>query len=242
MNTECTLQERSRFVLDHLQFNKVNHPIECFHYELSPPAEDQYILRMLIKKHHGKFMIPEHIEWCRDLIMKCSDEQNKLGIRHSFCYITIRNGYIKSTTDDEWHVDGFSTRISHIPEQNYVISNCYPTEYVVRSFDVPIHFNPLIYNVNTFLSAQIKNEDVISAKENTVMCFDPYILHRRPNIPEGVKRCFIRISFVSIEIIDKNNTENPLLPVEKTSIDGVLFREGLLDWYKHRNDNALQEK
>jgi hypothetical protein len=230
MNTECTLQERSRFVLDHLQFRKINLPIKCFHYELSPPAEEQYILRMLIKRHHGKFMIPEHIEWCRDLIMKCSDEQNNLCIRHSFCYITIRSGYVKSTTDDEWHVDGFSTRISHIPEQNYIISNCHPTEYVVQKFKIPDRFCSLRYNINTLLDKQVNYENVYTAKENTVYCFDPYILHRRPQIPINTKRCFIRISFTPIEIFDINNTTNPLLLTEVTNIDGVKFRNKLLHW------------
>jgi len=60
---------------------------------------------------------------------------------------------------------------------------------------------------------------------------DPYVVHRRPPISNGVVRTFVRISFTPIEIPDVNNTPNPLIPTQHYITDGVKsFREHLLDY------------
>lgn len=152
-----------------------------------------------------------------------------MGINHSFCYITVRHGYVKSITDDEWHVDGFSTRISHIPEQNYIWTNIKLTEYVKKRLKFPKDFNPKKHKIQHYFQNNInENDKIYTFKENCLYCLNPYIIHKRLKNTEGLFRTFIRISFTPIEIQDINNTLNPILP-KPILPDGVKdFRDNLL--------------
>jgi len=222
-----SIQERATRLVNTKEFSRCPLPEKvCKIDNLSPP-KDQYILRMCIKFNNGDIQLPDSLSWVEPLLEKALLSQQQKGIDHPFIYITVRNGKVKSQTDDQWHLDGFSTRIEHTPEQNYIYTNKYCTEYVKQSVDVPKDLDPLVYNMNTFLDKFVKPVNVLQCEENTLYCVDPYVLHRRPsNIPKNFERVFVRISFVPIEIDDINNTVNPLLPV-KCSKDGVKFRDGL---------------
>jgi len=142
----------------------------------------------------------------------------------------VRSGLVESVSDDEWHTDGFSVNITHLPEQNYCWSNVYPTEFVKKSIEFPKDFSPFEHNIHEYIQDFLSlNPTAITIPDcNSVYCFDPYVIHRRPQIPQGIKRAFIRVSFTPIEIVDDNNTENPLLSVLKYGRDAVKsFRNGL---------------
>lgn len=69
------------------------------------------------------------------------------------------------------------------------------------------------------------------------MC-DPYIIHKRPTVPEGKVRTFVRVSHVPIEIPDVNNTQNPLMP-KNYDRDGVKeFRDSLVDYWEEELDDG----
>lgn len=159
----------------------------------------------------GEYVIPKELEWVRPLIELCDSNQKLIGIRQPFVYITIRSGLVESVTDDLWHVDGFSQNITHLPEQNYIWSNNYPTEYVTKLFDFPIDFNGLKHNIHLFFQDNIDDKDILLMNKNTIYCLDPYVIHRRSPISNNKNRCFIRLSYTPIEIEDINNTINPLL-------------------------------
>ena len=135
-------------------------------------------------------------------------------------------GKVCSVTDDQWHLDGFSTRITHTPEQNYIYTDCHPTQYVSQSVNIPEDLDPKVYNLNTYLDKFVKNENIKVCKPCNVYCIDPYVLHIRPDIPDDVFRTFVRVSFVPIEIDDVNNSQNPLIPLEYNK-NGVEFRNSL---------------
>lgn len=161
------------------------------------------------------------------LIYEVHRHQENIGIRQPFCHITVRHGEVTSKKDDEWHVDGFSMNVSHLPEQNYIWVNKYPTEYIERRFDIPEDFNPRKHNIHLFFQDVIEDEEIKTLDEETLYCLDPYIVHRRPEVPKGITRTFVRVSFCPMEIKDINNTQNPLLPREYER-DGVeTFRENL---------------
>jgi len=178
-----------------------------------PVPQDQYILRMMIRAPWTDgFVIPEELKWIEGTVEYLDQFQQSMFGNHPFVYVTVRAGEVKSVTDDMWHVDGFSMRVPHLPEQNYVWSDCYPTELLEQSFSIPEDFDPFKHNLHTFFQDNADESKIYNVKPKRICVFDPYIVHRRPTIPAGTMRRFFRISFVPVEIEDDTCTPNPLLP------------------------------
>ncbi len=204
-------------------------PLELSVIDVTCPYSTQMILRMCVCSDGNNFKIPNELNWIKPLLIEAlTHQKNVINADKQYCYITVRHDRVSTVTDDEWHVDGFSTRIPHVPEQNYIWSNTISTEYTNISVEFPEDFDPLVHNVNTFLQEHIST-DIVQCKEKVMYCLDPYILHRRPPDSTGKMRTFVRISFVPVVIDDVNNTPNALLPLECTK-DGVLFRNNLLNY------------
>lgn len=219
--------KRSKNIINLDEFKNFNEPLSLGYFDLKLPKEDLRILRLAIRVEGGDFIIPPELLWIKPFFEKVLKYQREvIQVEHSFCYITIRKGYVKTKTDDKWHLDGFSTRITHIPEQNYIWSSNNATEYVNQGFNIDKRFNPLINNINFYLEDNIIKENIKNFKEKNIYCIDPYILHRRPFLSENIYRTFIRISFVPIEINDINNTQNNKLPRNYTK-NGIDFRNNL---------------
>jgi hypothetical protein len=183
-------------------------------HEVNAP-DNQYILRMLVRspRTDNKLVIPPELKWLRSTIEATEVIQNSVFRFQPFCYVTVRCGEVKSVTDDEWHVDGFSMRIPHHPEQNYIWSDSYSTEVLDQQFIIPEDFDPLRHNLHQFFQDRADLSKVRQLKEKHIAFIDPYIVHRRRNnIPVGHVRKFFRISQVPIEIKDDGCTPNPLVP------------------------------
>jgi len=195
-------------------------------FDIESSPKDQYILRMCVKHRNGDLKVPQELKWIYPILRAALAHQHNLGVKHPFIYITVRNGCVKSLTDDEWHLDGFSTRVKHKPEQNYIITDCYPTQYVSQNYSIDNNLNPLKHNVNFYLEKQVKKESIKTLNPNELYCIDPFILHKRPYVPDQINRKFLRISFTPIEIDDINNTQNPLMYITYKK-NGVDFRNSL---------------
>lgn len=226
------IQQRASKLINLDQYNKLNIIDNVKDMELRCPIKRQYILRMLIyDSEENTFKIPNELKWLHKFIYHCVKYQkNVIKINHPYCYITIRHGVVESTTDDQWHVDGFSMRFSHIPEQNYIWCSNNPTEYINQKIKIPIGFDPLIYNIHLLFQDIISksNFEIKNIERNKIYCIDPYIIHRRPVVQPNTQRTFIRLTFSPIPILDCNNTINPLLP-QSYKRDGVKeFRNKLL--------------
>lgn len=228
-----SIKERGLRAINLHDFNSENYPELVGPVNLDTPNERQYILRCLIKKSFCDLLLPTSLEWTKPLVELALYNQEKvLNIKQPFCYITVRHGIVDSETDDIWHVDGFSTSITHLPEQNYIWTDVEPTEYYVQAIDFPQDFDPAIHNIHSYINDYTKPKEIKTLVEKTLYCMDPYVIHRRPPLTEGMQRTFIRISFTPIEIDDVNNTQNPLLPREY-SRDGVkAFRNKLKNYVK----------
>lgn len=221
-----TIIDRANRVVSLAEFEKNVYPIELSNINVICPFENQYILRMCVSTDGINFLIPNEMNWLKPLFIEAlTHQKNVINVEKNFCYITVRHGVVKSVTDDEWHVDGFSTKISHVPEQNYIWTNSIPTEYTNVSVKFPDDFDPLKHNVNHFLEQNITDE-IKQCKENVLYCMDPYIIHRRPTVSTGTVRTFVRISFVPIMIDDINNTQNPKL-LQNYKNDGIKYRNNL---------------
>lgn len=225
-----TTANRGKRALNLDLYAKKNLPIKIGKIDLLPPKERQYILRMLIKRPFEAFALPSELQWVAPMITSARISQAKMGIEQPFCYLTVRHGIVTTETDDEWHVDGFSMQITHLPEQNYVWANVQGTEYVKQSFYIPKDFDPLVHNIHKLWPSQIRKETIKVAEDATMYCFDPYIVHRRPVVTKGTLRTFVRLSFTPIEIPDVKNTFNVLMPTNYTR-DGVgEFRNQLIEY------------
>jgi hypothetical protein len=205
------LRERAHQLLSLDGYSSAHQHLCSFGWN-EPVPQDQYILRMMIKSPWSNgYQIPPELEWIKSALAECEEFQENLRIDHPFVYITVRSGIVRSVSDDEWHVDGFSMRVPHAPEQNYIWSNCHPTEVLTKNFVIPFDFNPMLHNLHRFFQVRAQTEDIKALKANRVYQIDPYVVHRRVCVPEGTHRTFFRISFVPIEIEDDTCTPNPLL-------------------------------
>lgn len=226
------IYERAFHALNLKYFNALNRPVVLDYMDIDVPKESCYILRMLIKRPDSRLSLPKELAWVYPLINAALKNQALFKIRQPFIYLTIRSGYIQAENNDVWHTDGFSMRISHIPEQNYGWCSTFPTEYTALPIKFPKDFNPLVHNIHSFIQNEVEknNSQVKSVPDKTLFLFDPYVIHRRPVINDLFRRTFVRISFCPIEIEDKNNTINPLLMTNYLR-DGVKeFRDKLKDY------------
>lgn len=227
------IKERGHRALNLRDFNAINIPEHIGEVQLEPPSERQYILRMLIKRPFEEMQVPDELKWCQPMIDMALKAQEERGIRQPFLYLTVRHGVVSTKTDDEWHVDGFSQTITHLPEQNYLWCSHTPTEVALKSIDFPIDFDSSKHNIHDYFANVIdENTFIITVNPKTVYAMDPYVIHRRPKIENNVVRTFVRLSFTPIEIIDVNNTFNPNMPTNYKRDGRVDFRDKLVSYHK----------
>ena len=228
MTMTPTIADRARSLLSHK--HTFGHRAENTGYHLpergtKPDVDRQYILRMMIRSPESNgLQIPEDLEWLRIAIFCCIGEQLRKDIANPFIYVTVRHGLVTSENDDVWHVDGFSMRTPHIPEQNYVFTSVNGTEVLNQEITLPEDFDPFTHNIHQYFQdcADESGNNVQVLAPGNIYCIDPYVVHRRPMIPAGTMRTFFRISFIPVEIEDDTCTANPLIPRDKPyNRDGV---------------------
>lgn len=176
------------------------------------PTEAQHILRMMIRApwSHG-FRIPKELQWLKPQIDAAYADHCLKFPSRPFIYITVRSGEVISITDDEWHVDGFSMRIPHQPEQNYIWTSSHPTEWLNQIFKFPHDFDPMKHNIHQYFQDNADETKIKTVRKQSWYIIDPYVVHRRPKVPPGTVRTMVRISFVPIEIQDNTCSRNPLM-------------------------------
>jgi len=224
MSVQC----RAMRAIDLREFGRRTSPPEMIgSLTLKPPAGEQHILRMLIRRPFDGLRLPHSLQWVLPMIGMAEARQASIA-RHPFLYLTVRNGMVASQGDDEWHVDGFSLQYHHLPEQNYIWSDSCGTEWYNAPLGIPEDFDPLRHNLHSYIQERIDWTAVSRTLAYHLFVLDPYVIHRRPPETAGSRRCFVRLSYTPIEIADQNNTLNPLLPTNYTR-DGVKdFRDRLV--------------
>lgn len=204
------LEERAKQNLSLAIYAKAKQKLKSWKMKLDAP-QDQYILRMPIRTPDSDgFKIPDELKWILPALHRSIDTQIELGAVFAFVYVTVRAGIVRSVTDDEWHVDGFSMRTPHFPEQNYIWSDVYGTEFLPQNFDIPVDFDPFKHNIHQYFQDRASVTPV-TLETSRLYQIDPYNVHRRPQVPEGTQRAFLRISFIPVEIKDDSCARNPLL-------------------------------
>lgn len=217
-------------VVNLARYEEYNPPLFVGIPDLTPPDEEQHMLRMLIDSPYSGFQLPEEVKWTLPIIEMAREYQlSRIRIRHPFTYLTIRHGDVRTKTDAHWHVDGFSVRYNHLPESNYLVASHSGAQYTDQQFYFPDDFNPLKHNVHSFFAKRVQVFKQLPS--GSLFFLDPYVVHRRPPRVFGVKRTLVRVSFTPIEIPDINNTRNPLINTPHYVIDGIKgFRNSLIDY------------
>lgn len=223
---------RARRDINLRDFGNVISPIEIVNRKYHVPHQRQYVLRMMVRNPTSDgFKIPTELEWLQPTIVELDNIQQQNGLSNQYVYITVRHGIVTTQTDDIWHADGFSMRVPHVPEQNYIWTNDTPTEYVEQAFPLPTTFNPHKHNIHWYFDKHVEQEKIRVCSRNTIYLFDPYFVHRRPKQAFGTMRTFWRVSFVPIEIEDGQCQQNPLLPVKTYTNQDI--RKNLVRWSKN---------
>lgn len=206
-----TMRQRARMLLDPSLYGHTQiEPYDVGQCKLTPPR-DQYILRMMLKSPcSGGIVIPEQLLWLKDVIVRSSVLQSQLFVQRPYIYVTVRSGIVRSETDDLWHVDGFSMRKPHCPEQNYIWTSIHPTQVLKQQIPVDKRFDPLVHNLHWYFQDRAIQSNAVTLWPEQLYVIDPYVIHRRPTLPQGTQRTFVRISHVPIEIQSDTNTPNPL--------------------------------
>lgn len=219
------IEERARKLVDLGIYAKANQELNSYPVDGSLVPHDQYILRMMIRgpKTEG-YVVPNELKWIEPMVIRADAEQRKLGVNHPYVYVTVRCGPMKSVSDDVWHVDGFSMRVPHVTEQNYIWSDHTPTEILKQNFAFPSDFHPMVYNIHQFFQDRALDRNVEQLEAWRMYQLDVYNVHRRPRIEAGTPRRFFRISFVPIEIESDDCQPNPLLPARVYNRDDVRKR------------------
>ncbi len=214
-------------------YSQPNHPERVAKVALNPPQTRQYVLRCPIVIPGHELTIPDEMGWTADFVHTSFDYQReRVGVEQPYTYLTIRHGVVSSETDDAFHVDGFSMKVPHIPEQNYVWTDHKPTEVLAFGLDIPQDFDPLRHNIQYLIQDSIPEDALVEALDpETVYAMDPYVFHRRPELTEKVSRTFLRLSMTPIPIDDVNNHTNPAFGVITSTYDGVVDFRNKLERY-----------
>lgn len=190
------------------------------------------ILRMLIRPKYGKFWLPWEMKWIEKSVENAFNfDREMTGIKNSWCYVTARRGIADYEKDDEWHFDGASFRTDTIPERNYVWVDKYPIQFRAGRLDFWPSFDPTIHDLNKYAAGKDGVRTQVQYASVGWNLITPFCLHRRDPRSNGKFRTMVRITFTDIEIRDKNNTQNPLVPTESFGRDPVrTYRDTLAEW------------
>lgn len=220
---------RANRMLNLADFADGSVPIPVMECSAIPSVDNQYILRMMLRSPTHSLYIPPELEWMTPIVCVLDTYQRAHGLNNPFIYATVRHGIVDSVTDDAWHVDGFSMRTPHVPEQNYICAHgSDPTEYLIKDWCIPSSFDPRVHNIHHYFRDFGHDGQVISGDAQTVYAIDPYCVHRRPCATVGQLRTFWRLSFVPIEIEDDTCTPNPMFPPRKYNRTDI--RKELTAW------------
>jgi hypothetical protein len=230
-----TLKRRSQELVSIAPFS---HPVKLPHLEVGELMLDVEILRnvnvlrMPLDVVDGLPVLPKMLAALQPMLELATATQKRHFDTHPFWYVTVRSGWSDERAE-RWHTDGFSMRIAHKPEQNYIWTSEYPTEVCQKAIHFPWNLDGKRYNIHLFIAEKIDATDVVvTMKKRTVYVIDPYVIHRKPKIKEmeaarADGRVFVRISNVPIEIEDDNYTTNPEIQRKFFGRHGATICDGL---------------
>lgn len=217
------IEERAKQVLNLKQFGNKNMPLNISKItkeNVAVPKDEQFVNNMLIRDINTVFHIPSELAWTRIFVLTSYYASITLGIKHPYAYLTVMHGRLNDESDlTKWKVEGFNTKFSQIPQQNYVWCANHCIQYTPRALDFPLDFDPTKHDLNAFIQDTVADDDnVYSTSPERIYCFDPYVIRRFSPGLVGHFITHIEVTFSPTPIMDDSNTRNPLLYVSKYDV------------------------
>ncbi len=183
---------RAKRSLNLNDYGQISQPIKIKECLPQLSSDRQYVLRMMVRNPESNgFKIPEALNWLSDTILELDSIQKQNNLLNPFVYVTVRHGLVESKTDDVWHVDGFSMRIKHLLEQNYIWSDRDATEYADQAFPLPETFDPMKHHLHWYFEDHVEKKNIKQLQEKTIYAIDPYLVHRRPKSTANTNEGFL---------------------------------------------------
>jgi hypothetical protein len=190
-------------------------PVFLGTFDVQPPEGNIYALRLLLKQPGSGYVLPRRLSFLKEYIRYCATYQASYfpAYDERFVYLTLRSGEVLSNRDDEFHADGFQgiSVPRHIPEQNYLWTDSYPTLFSMQPYFVE-DLDPALHNFHSYFDNHTYRRNLYSGVERGLYIVDPFHIHARQKVLQTTRRTLIRLTFSPVEIRDDTNTVNPWLP------------------------------
>lgn len=204
-------------------FNKENYlyprfPIDLGLWDDLAKANIPNVLRLPLRNKGTKYHIPSELADLRGLLEFVINYEKNINPYHEdvFCHITVDNSHVKAGEYHRYpgfHADGFQgTKLTPklLPEHSYIFVSAPATELCIQPFFLQ-HLDDAKHNMFQEMDRQAHPANIYRGLPGHLYLFDPYVVHRTPEISQDTQRLFIRITFTFAELDHPKNTVNPML-------------------------------
>lgn len=166
-----------------------------------------------------KLVIPRELGSLLPFIKHCCiyEQTFNPNFEKLFAHITVDKQQAKARSTQRvpgFHVDGFQGSKfpeKHEIEHSYLWSSCFGTEFCVQPFFIN-HIDESKYLVFDEMNFQANEDNIVTCLDGNVYLFDPYMVHRSPEVTRDCERLIVRITFEYSKLLDPNDTANPHFP------------------------------
>lgn len=186
-------------------------PIVLFEQVEFSPAEMCFVQYLpVMMPGRWDVRIPQNLAWAGGFVTAALTELLKRDLLpfNSYAYLTAKHLWV--TPDNignrpGWHIDGYLS-----DDLNIIWSDKYPTEVCVQDFNLtPDHTKSMIE-----MEQQVKEENIRTYGEGSMLLLTPEIVHRPPAIKESGMRTFLKLSISKDQYNLKGNAHNYLFDYE----------------------------
>lgn len=185
-------------------------PTQIGHFDIECP-EFTYHLYMPIKMGDcSSVRMPQHLACFWPLVQEVMSIDAHEG---RFMYITVKHMYVQrggSANRPGWHIDGYGS-----DDQNFIWSNCLPTEFVSGDFDLSEDHDHSL----TQMAKQAEGRQVVTYPEGALLGLGPTSVHRVAECRADVLRTFCKVSVSRYQYNLRGNAHNRLFDYAWPMVD-----------------------
>jgi len=176
------------------------------------------VLRLPIKNQGKTYFIPQELTSLLPLLERIANYESSINpdVDKYFCHITYDHSNVPAGQCHRFpgfHGDGFQgTKLTPklFPEHSYIVVTNPGTEVCLQPFFLK-HLDEAKHNEFLEMDQQAREENIYSLLSDHLYLFDPYIVHRTPQLKMDTERYFLRVTYTSSELEHPKNTINPMM-------------------------------
>lgn len=192
------------------------YPIDLGKIDMKPLEQVPNVLRMLIKIKRGPLYVPNDFLPIKPLLEKIIGYEKWINknFRDFFIHITVDHSEVEA---DQYHrfpgyhgdgLQGAKFKQKVCCEHSYIAVTAPPTEICLQPFFLK-HLDEAKHNMFSEMDRQVRPDNVYQSLPNHLYLFDPYVVHRTPEIKTKTQRTFFRLTVTPEELLMPKNTVNP---------------------------------